>query len=307
LDRWRSLIDLAVVMNVSPSEAMERENSQRISPKPGSIMNLEVLKNISAAVALAVKEYRQRFDSVIEYETSGQNVRLSNTNLASNILDHLSAFLDPEILVVPTRELRKLPLNNGGAFSGEAREELFQCISKFGKFVRRSYAESNPDEAQIISCGLLVHNDEVFLFERKERDPKYSLYGKATIWQGAHVPRVTAKGGEELLQSALLDRISRSLFLSRTFPVDLVGYCWEPNNEKSNRHFGVIFKVDIDNDVTAADLRKKEFRHGRGHGLAGRFVSWKSLTSKAIEPNLEAWSVSILGGVGDIQGLKDAV
>jgi hypothetical protein len=50
LDRWRSLIDLAVVMSVPADEAMARENSQRISPKPGSIMNPEVLGNITAAV-----------------------------------------------------------------------------------------------------------------------------------------------------------------------------------------------------------------------------------------------------------------
>ena len=86
-----------------------------------------------------------------------------------------------------------------------------------------------------------------------------------------------------------------------------MGYCWEPDNEKSNRHFGVIFKVEIDNDHTAADLRKKEFRHGRGHGLAGRFVSWRSLKSKEIEPNLEAWSIAILGGITDIRGLKDEI
>jgi predicted NUDIX family phosphoesterase len=308
LDRWRSLIDLAVVMNVTPEEAMTRENSQRISPKPGSIMNPEVLGNIGAAVGAAVREYRPKFGSVIEYGTAGQNVRLSNTNLASEILNHFEAFLDPEILVVPTRELAKLPLNNGGAFSEDAREQLLKCISSFGKFVRRSHAETDAETAQMIACGLLMHNDDVFLFERKERDPKYSLYGKATIWQGAHVPRVTAKGGEDLLKSALLDRISRSLFLSRTFPVDLVGYCWEPNSDKSKHHFGVIFKVEIDNDHTAADLRRKEFRHGRGHGLAGRFVSWKSLASGELkQPNLEGWSVAILNGLDDIKGLKAVV
>jgi predicted NUDIX family phosphoesterase len=307
LDRWRSLIDLAVVMNVPADEAIQRENSQRISTRPGSIMNQEVLENISAAVSRAIREYRSKFGNVIEYETAGQNVRLSNTNLADKILDYFESFLDPEILVVPTRELRKLPLNNGGAFSNQAREKLLSCISSFGKFVRRSQAEVDSDNVQIVACGILVHNDEVFLFERKERDPKYSLYGKATIWQGAHVPAVTGKRGKDLLETALLDRISRSLFLSRTFPVDLVGYCWEPENEKSNRHFGVIFKVDIDNDATAADLRRKEFRHGRGYGLVGRFVGWNSLKSKGVQPNLEAWSIAILGGVTDIRGLKEAV
>ncbi len=38
LDRWRTLVDLTVVMNVSAEDAMTRENSHRISNRPGSIM-----------------------------------------------------------------------------------------------------------------------------------------------------------------------------------------------------------------------------------------------------------------------------
>jgi len=37
LDRWRLLIDLAVVMNVSAEEAIRRENSQRISSRPAAL------------------------------------------------------------------------------------------------------------------------------------------------------------------------------------------------------------------------------------------------------------------------------
>jgi predicted NUDIX family phosphoesterase len=308
LDRWRSLIDLAVVMNVSPKEAIERENGQRISRRLGSIMNPAVLENISTAVERAVKEYRSRFGGVIEYQTSGRDVRSSNADLAGKILDHLEAFLDPEILVVPRREVEQLAFSkNGGAFDLREREDLLRCISRYGKFVRRSQAETDPAQVQVIACGLLTRNDEVFLFERKERDPKYSLYGKATIWQGSHVPRETGKQGEELLRTALLDRITRSLFLSRMFPLELVGYCWEPNNEKSSHHIGVMFKVDIDNDHSASDLRKKEFRHGRGHGLGGRFVKWSDLASKEIKPNLEGWSVAVVDGVKGIKGLKDAI
>jgi predicted NUDIX family phosphoesterase len=234
-------------------------------------------------------------------------VRASNAGLAEEILDRFEKFLDPEILVVPRRELQRLPLNAGGAFTPAAREQLLECITKFGRFEPRSQAEVDPEQVQIVACGLLMHNDQVFLFERKERDPKYSLYGKATIWQGAHVSRVPGLSGVDLLRKALLDRIAESLFLSRTFPVDLVGYCWEPDNERSRRHLGVMFRVDIDNDPTATDLRKKEFRHGRGHGLAGRFVSWKALESKELQPNLEAWSLAVLAGVKDVRGLRSAV
>jgi hypothetical protein len=100
LDRWRTLIDLAVVMNVSPKEAIARENSQRISRKLGSIMNPEVLKNISQAVDRAVKEYGSKFGSIIKYETSGRDVKASNVGLADKILNQLEVFLNPKILVM---------------------------------------------------------------------------------------------------------------------------------------------------------------------------------------------------------------
>jgi predicted NUDIX family phosphoesterase len=307
LDRWRSLIDLAVVMNVSAEMAIDRENGQRISRRLGSIMNPDVLGNISAAVKKAVKDYGSKFGGVIEYETKGKNIRESNAELASEILDQLELFLDPEILVVPRREVQKLRLTNGGAFSPEARSELLECISTFGKFEKRSQSEADSEQVQIIACGLLMRNEQVFLFERKERDPKYSLYGKSTIWQGSHVLRTPGRDGEDLLRSALLDRITRSLYLSRRFPLELLGCCWEPNNEKSSRHLGVMFKVDIDNDHSASDLRKKEFRRGRGHGLGGKFVNWRELTSPDVQQNLEAWSLAIVQGLKGIPGLKQAI
>jgi hypothetical protein len=188
LDRWRTLIDLAVVMNVPAEEAIARENSQRISKRLGSIMNPGVLKGITDAVDLAVKNYESKFGGVIEYETSGQDVRSSNAGLADKILDKFEIFLNPRILVVPKLEIERLPLDSGGAFSEDAKQHLIECILKSGHFMHRSEAESDPKQVQIIACGLLMHEDEIFLFERKERDPKYALYGKSTIWQGAHVP-----------------------------------------------------------------------------------------------------------------------
>lgn len=307
LDRWRSLIDLAVVLNVTPELAMRREGDQRITSKPGSIMNLEVLSSLSKSVDDAVKEYGPKFGAVIRHDTSNGGLKTSNTRLASQILQHLEGFLDPEILVVPKRELRALPLEDGGCFTPEGRQRLEMCISAFGRPMRRSVAEADPDHVQMIGCGVLVHNDEVFVFQRKERDPKYRLYGKATIWQGTHVATQSGKHGLDLIKGALVDRITRSLFLSREFRVDPIGYCWNPEDETSNHHFGIMFRVNIDNDHMATDLRKKEFRKGRGHGLAGSFVSWETLQSEEAKGNLETWSLAILKNLKDFKGLRKAV
>jgi hypothetical protein len=90
LDRWRSLIDLAVVMNVSAEEAIKRETGNRISSKPGSIMNIPVLAALSNSVKETISLYREKFPAIVEYDTSGGgNVRYSNARLAGMILDHL--------------------------------------------------------------------------------------------------------------------------------------------------------------------------------------------------------------------------
>jgi hypothetical protein len=76
------------------------------------------------------------------------------------------------------------------------------------------------------------------------------------------------------------------------------------NNEKSSRHFGVMFRVRIENDHTAVDLRKKEFRTARGHALAGGFMDFAQLTSEELIPHLEPWSAAILCGTGNLQDLE---
>ncbi len=301
LKRWRTLIDLAVVMNVEAEVAIERENSQRISLKAGSIMNPEVLSTISQSVSDTVTEYGPKFSSVVEHDTSGETVKESNLRLAGKIVDHLESFLNPEILVVPRAKLEKLPLQDGGEFSASSNDKLIDIISTYGTCMKRSEAEENDDHVQIIACGLLTHKGRLFLFERKERDPKYRLYGKLTVWQGCHVPTQGGKSGMELLQSALLERISRSLFLSRIFPVKLEGYCWDPTIENSKRHFGVMFSVTINNDHTATDLRKKEFRKGRGHDVSGSFIGMGELASSDAHSNLESWSQACLRGLTNAQ------
>jgi len=297
LDRWRNLIDLVVAMNVTAEEALSRENSQRITRKSGSIMNLDVLNAISGTVSEAIKEYDFKFNGILNHSTTGQGVRESNILLVERILKRLEEFLNPQILVVPKRDIETLALENGGAFGPKAVKEAIRCISGNGYFLNRDEAESRKDLVQIIPCGLLTYNGEVFLFQRKENDRKYRLYGKATIWQGCHVPKLKEGSLEEIIKNSLLDRVSRSLFLSRVFPIKSLGYCWNKNDSSSRRHLGVVYRIDIDNIHTAIDLKKKEFRKQRGHGLFGRFEKWQNLVKNGKKLDLESWSRTILNGV----------
>lgn len=294
LDRWRDLIDLAVVMNVDASEAIKRENAQRISEKIGSIMNEEVLGRLSEAVKKAVRTYSGRFGGIIDHETSGMGVKESSAMLAEKIIDHLEKFLSPDILVLPRKEVERLPIYDGGYFEPDAGQIVSECLAKHGEFLSRAKVEGDDRYVQIIAAGLLTHRNDVFLFQRKERDPKYQLYGKETVWQGAHVPQMSGLRGIALIERALLERVRRNLFLSRGFATHILGYCWNIADVTESRHLGVVFRVDIDNPEAAIDLKKKEFRRGRGHGLAGGFVKWSQLAQQADSGKLEPWSLAIM-------------
>jgi len=294
LDRWCTLTDLAVVMSVSPDEALSRENAQRITTKSGSIMNRDVLTAIITSVEKSIKKYSPRFRGVIHHDTTGLQVRQSNIYLAENILDQLEQFLNPEILVVPRQELSKLVLRNGGAFGDSAINEAHDCIRKYGTFIRRANAEKSSEYVQIAPCAILFFENQVFLFQRKEADPKSRLYGKTTILRGCHVSKRSGVDLPELLQQSLQDKVSGSLHLSRVFGFKAQGFCWDRENEYSKRHFGVIYKIVIDNPHTAVDLKKKEFRKQRGHDLIGSFVSGGDVRARQEELNLENWSRTIL-------------
>jgi predicted NUDIX family phosphoesterase/thymidylate kinase len=302
LERWRSLIDLAVVMSVSPEEAIQRENNQHITHKAGSIMTIDVLSAISDSVEESYKRYSKMFFASIPHKTTGQKVRESNVDLAGKVLDCLESFLNPEILVVPKTEIEALPLEGGGTFAKASIEKITNCLATYGRFMRREKAEVDSNYVQIIPSGVLTYQGKIFLFQRKEMDPKYRLFGKTTIWQGCHVHKQGGIGTSEIMKIALQEHISRSLFLSCVFPINHIGYCWDKNVPSSSQHLGAIYELSIDNPLTALDLRKREVRKRTGHGLIGQFDDIQEIISKKEELGLETWSQSILIFIGGRNG-----
>lgn len=295
LDRWCTLTDLVVVMEVLAEEALTRETLQRITQKPGSIMNSEVLAAISEAVNLAHTKYHKHFNATVKHNTGGEDIRTSGVRLANDLLDSLEQFLNPKVLVVPRKEIERLVSSGvGGGFANDAFQQALDCTNEYGSFIHRDEAENREDMVQIVTAGVLELNDRVFLFQRKETDPKYRLYGKTTIWQGSHVQSANGHDLADLLRKTLKTRLSRSLFISRVFQTNEVGYCWDQNDPKSSHHLGMMYSIRIDNPHTAADLRKKEFKRKRGESLVGEFVSWKDLATKADDLNLESWSKALL-------------
>lgn len=301
MERWKNLFDLVIVLRAKAETALNRENAHRITVRTGSIMNTSMLETLSDAVGDAVNEYERRFKRIIVEDTDDGDERSTNIKLLSKILDQFEAFVDPEILVVPRHALKDLLSDNPSAFgTDDAVKRIQSIIESDGEYRKRTEVESDTSFVQIVPCGALLHQGRVFLFQRHDENPKSSLYGKYTIWQGCHVVRPT--DGQRSLHTileALQSRIAQSLFISRQLSNRFVGYTWDDSDSVDGRHLGLIFCMDIESPELAESLRKKEFRRSRGHNLDGGFRKIEELQSKIKELDLEPWSQAILKKCGE--------
>ena len=304
MDRWKNLFNLIAVLHASAITALKRENANRITERTGSIMNTSMLDTLSDAVDKAIKLYENEFNKVIRIDTDIGDVRSVNVGLLSQILDHFESFVNPEILVVPKHAVEGLLSTAPFAFIPDDESDRIQeIIETNGRYRRRTEVESDMDFVQIIPCGVLLHEQRVFLFQRHDKSPKSRLYGKATIWQGCHVTRPT-----DQIQSmcavlaALESRVAQSLFISRKLHSGFVGYTWDDSETGDGRHLGLIYRMDIESPELAESLRKKEFRRSRGHSLTGGFREIEELVSNMDEVDLEPWSRAIHSHRGQLLG-----
>lgn len=301
MDRWKNLFDLIVVLQAKSDTAIERENAHRITQRTGSIMNTSMLESLSSAVADTLNDYKDSFKNVISIDTDDGDVRSVNAKLLGQILDSFESFVNPEILVVPRKNMQRLLSDAPCAFAPSNRtDEIQEIIRDCGQYRRRKDVESDHSLLQIVPCGVLLYEQRVFLFQRHDKNPKSNLYGKSTIWQGCHVER--PDDGQRSIcsvQSALEARIAQSLFISRKLNGHFVGYTWTDSTTGDGQHLGLIFPMTIKSPELAESLKKKEFRRSRGHNLTGDFRDIEELRTSMDEVDLEPWSRSVLTDFGE--------
>lgn len=301
MDRWKDLFDLIVVLSANPEIALDRENANRLTERPGSVMNVGVLDSLCEAVDESTELYSDRFRRVFSHKTDDhRGVRESNIDVLRCILDEFEEFVDPEIMVVEKASILPLLEQSTSDFTEAGRKRVVALLEDNLKFVRRADAESDPDLVQIVSCGVLVYQRCPFLFERHEKNPKSSLYGRSTIWQGCHVPRMGAVRVDELAQRALRKRIADSLFISRSIHTRYVGYAWDTSTERGKQHLGLMHVVNIESSDLAESWKRKQFRKSRGHGLTGDFIEVDTLRDSQSDIDLEPWSVSLLPNLTEL-------
>jgi predicted NUDIX family phosphoesterase len=296
LDRWRSLVDLTVLMTSDPTVSLEREDRNLLISHRGSMMNPEALAEFNAAVETACDTYGGRFKLLAVDTTKSKDVLQANTKLISKLLPIIEEWANPTISAVPRSTARDVFKNRKYIYLEDAKRAWQKLIGQI-KPRRRATAESDDSTVQIVAAGIPVHQRKIFVFSRGERDEKAASYGKATIWKGLHI-QSSEIPSLAYVKRELTKRLQEELHLKLSLSPEFIGIAWDESVRVESRHLGLMFRVPIENAVVANSMHKKEFRKaGRGHKLTGQFITQEAILSNLNELNLEPWSKHVVSNV----------
>jgi hypothetical protein len=207
---WRIRITGVILMTVSPSDAMLREQGLLpVVDTQGSIMNEVVLSQMLEIARATAKEMGQLF-KIHEVDTSSESIcndaKKAAEAVAEMALNLIEEHLQEDILHLPKAKVRQV-------FAGKAfllKDAAAQLVSLFhdeGKFLPREEVETNAALVQALPV-VVVRNatGQVLRLRRRERTVDNPLHEKIVIWAGGHVRKEDAITGP-----ALLNAMSREL------------------------------------------------------------------------------------------------
>jgi predicted NUDIX family phosphoesterase len=173
----------------------------------------------------------------------------------------IMAACDEQILVVR----RDTIFQSDGPWHGLKQDDYdwyLWAVMHHGQFHSRIAMENDPRYKQIIPYLVFMHDDHVFVMERKETSTEQRLASKLTIGIGGHVRK------EDLLGSNLFD-------------VEPLGIINDDSDSVGQVHLGFVFLV---RGSTPHISVKSELKHGH-------LVPRSSLTD---DSRFESWSQIIL-------------
>lgn len=296
--RWRSVIDLVYVFTATPAVSLEREFSNLLTRKTGSIMQPDVLASYKKTIEEMEKKYGDVFKKVERVDTSETEPNEVNYRVTKNILEILErntseriGYLDMD--TVPLQKDMCFPLDN--IYSSQSLA-----------FDVRREVEGNDRKLQPIPILVITNKErkKILVVRKNTKTPASSPESqKLLIYFGGHVRQ------EDTMESRDTDLISVSLCTLHREVKEETGIdyypdaetpplcIWDTSNEKSRRHLAMCYVMEVDFDTLKVKIDKNEFINS-GNTLSGKVLNIREVVRRYDE--LEAWGRKILKKIFDV-------
>lgn len=301
IDDWRKRISAVFVMLVSPKDAMQREEGVLpLEDTSGSIMNVDVLKQIQAVNRQCVEQFQGKFRIYeIDTSSSGPNNNLQATaqSVVDVILGLIEEHIAENVLSCPKGLINDLFGSRQFISQSKARSVVKNFEDRdISDFRPREDVEADSERVQALPIVIVRNADgDVLLLRRREKRTDNPLHRKMVIWAGGHV-RVEDAGNGTPLVDCVVRELGEELRLQiEPSSAKLVGALYFDYGERTSKHAAVVYEWRAtDNDVSIV-LSRTEFFEKRGTSLSGRFASIEELSNMVEQGKMkEPWSVELI-------------
>lgn len=299
IEEWRSRITGVFVMVASPEEALHREHGYLPVVGDGSIMNMEVLKQILNTTEQCVERFKNKF-RLFRIDTSlgeTKNPKRTAELVAETALGWIEEHLEEKILSIDKKRIEPLFCNRSTLVGSDAEQVVTICL-QHGVFGPREDVEKDDNSVQPIPVVIVRNKSGAILqLKRRERDTNNPLHEKMVIWAGGHVRREDAINGNSIVH-AVWRELNEELRLNiETEELKFLGcvYVDIGKASKTSRHLAIVYEWYAATDDVAITLSTAEFFERRGTSLSGRFVTAKEIAEQVAQGmELEPWNNEIL-------------
>jgi predicted NUDIX family phosphoesterase/thymidylate kinase len=290
MKRWLELVDLVFVLTCEPRVSLDREYSDQLTTKRGTIMSEDTLKQFRQSVDKTLSQYGAAFKKVVVIDTTSTKTKQGVAKIADEALKVLSEFLDESICVIPKSSLKVALPDKGFVSDPKIISGFVDTVKSQKTFLARSQAEQNPNYLQPIPCAVLRYDDKILLLKRKK--PGHPLHDTYAVWAGGHV--IETDDGVDILLNALNRELTEEVFIKEAFELKPgpIGLIRTDEDARAQSHIAVLYEITLKSQDVALALNQKEFRSTRGTSMSGKLISISEVRN--IYDEMGDWSKSIV-------------
>lgn len=292
MDMWLNYVDLVYVFKVSPETSINREYSNLLTEKRGSIMDEPILNGFNDSINKVVEMHSKKFRKVTTIETDTKEFDGNPNNVGfevtSNVLDILKDLLIEKIGYFDKSKGFQIPV---GVSSPDSIQEFKM------EFDNRDTVEKNTLFIQPIPIVVITNKERDRCLVVKKSDKRTSSkspeFGTLLTYLGGHIREEDKKNSHiKTIDKALHREIQEEIGESISFKNSKPFLIYTDDNPKSKQHFAVCYIVEMDLSNKKFKLTSDEFIMKTGKSKSGQVLLIKDIVYG--KDKMESWSELIL-------------
>lgn len=307
MDLIKDCIDIVYVFRADPKISIEREFSNLLTDKRGSIMEENVLTSFNTAISNVINTHGDDFRKVISIDTgtveNNKQPNYVSYSVTKKILDTLRMLLIEKIGFFK----RDILIQNGLSNGINDYDKILNSIKL--DFKDRVTVEKTNNLIQPLPIAVITNKerDKVLVVKKSEKKTSKDSpeRNKVLLYIGGHIRQEDSRQTTiNTINKSLTREIKEEIGESINFENNKPFLIYTPDySDKSKKHLAICYVVEMDLNNRKFKITSDEHVMKAGKSISGHIISIGKLLKNEYE-NMESWSIEILKIIFNMEKAK---